>query len=113
MRAVVEGKLYDTEISELIHQDEFSSDGGEGRAAVGLYTQSLYQTPNGAFFYVNTFPHSKPAFYLIGGALDTGRTIAKINGEEWDEVSGAIDWLERHHGTEVILERWPERVWAG
>lgn len=112
MRAILEGKLYDTEISELIHQDEFYSE-GEGMAVEGLYTQSLYRTPNGAFFYVNTFPHSKPAFYLIGGKLDIGRTIAHTQGRKWDEIDGAIDWLERHHGTEVILERWPERVWAG
>lgn len=110
MRAVVEGKLYDTETAELIHTTGFA---GSYDMPKGEYTQSLYLSPNGTFFYVNTFPHSKSVFYVIGGKLDVGRTIAKLDGREWDNVDGAIDWLERHDGSEVILERWPERVWAG
>jgi hypothetical protein len=110
VRAIVEGKLYDTENSELLH-----STGFEGSYGVppGPYTQSLYLSPNGTFFYVNTFPHSKPAFYVIGGKVDLSRVGAMIDGRKWDEVDGAIEWLERHGGSEVILERWPERVWAG
>ena len=110
MRAIVEGKLYDTETAELIHSTGFE---GSCDMPKGGYSQSLYLSPNGTFFYVSTFPHSKPAFYVIGGKLDTSRSIARISGEEWDEVRGAIQWLENHGGSEVILERWPERVWAG
>jgi hypothetical protein len=115
MKGVVEGKLYDTENSTLVHRVGFyrSGTGRDDYTNVpGEYTQSLYETPNGGFFYVYTFPHSPPDLHSFEGRTDVYRSWARDRG--MDDVEGAaLVWLEHHDGAEVILERWPDRIVAG
>jgi hypothetical protein len=106
VREIRDGLLYDTEDAVLVHRTE--QRGLTPEHPGGGWTQSLYETASGRFFYVYTHPHAEP--YLgtfddfIGGYKDL-RECAD-NSQE----ACAMRWLERHKGAEVILERWPERV---
>lgn len=109
MRAVVEGLLYNTDVSEFIHEDGFEDEDG------GEYVQSLYRSPLGTFFYVNTFPHAAPMLRVLGEPTCSYRFFAgMVRGKSNpDDVDMAIAWLEKHDGSEVIMNRWPERIWCG
>lgn len=115
MRAVVNGKLYDTENATLVHTSSFYHpeyrpgplEGGS-YVAPGERVQSLYETPNGNFFYI----YEGPGFQKLY-ALDEKDFVYGLGHPDRDDIDRVIAWLESHHGTEVILERWPERVWAG
>lgn len=117
MRAIIDGKLYDTETAELVHRYEYwlpgyRDDLGGVRQIEGTYAQALYLSLNGTFFYVYERPHGNDLEVLDEKNLLYGRR-SWLKDEEMDDVDRAIYWLEKHHGSEVILKRWPERVWAG
>lgn len=117
MRAVVNGKLYDTEMAELVHRHSYymseSRDSyGNVQQAAGEYAQALYLSPNGTFFYIYERPSGNDLCVLDEKDMLYGRR-SWSKDEKLDDVDRAIYWLEKHHGSEVILERWPERVWAG
>jgi hypothetical protein len=106
LRAVIEGKLYDTETAELVHRKE--GDPGLG------FAQSLYETPNGNFFYVYEYPGGAWRLFSFEDPTCVYRSWAQRRGfEDYERDGAAFVWCERHGGTEVILERWPERAWAG
>lgn len=105
MRKVIEGRLYDTDISTLLHRDE-SMGGG--------YAQELYETPNGNYFYVNIFGHGGAEMHSFESPTDVMASWAKRRGfEDYTGDGAAQIWLEQHGGVDVILERWPHRIQAG
>ena len=116
MKAIVDRKLYDAETAELIHRHEYwmpehRNEYGSVQQAEGTYAQALYLSPNGAFFYVYERPGGSDLYVLNEKDLLYGLSWNRKEGE--DDVDRAIRWLENHHGSEAILKRWPERVWAG
>lgn len=110
MRFIHENRLYDTETAELVHETGFDST--DPRNA-GHYSQSLYRTERGKFFYVNCFPSGEPNYGVMDKYGLYSCNMKSLTGQEVDDVDKVIEWLERHDGAEVILERWPEKVWAG
>ncbi len=126
MRFVIDGVLYNTDTAKLVHETGFEakpqletlawgSDRGDS-VKPGYYRQSLWETPNGNFFYVYEYPHSPPKAHSFNEFTDLYRSFAEGYGEnrrEVDDIDCAIKWLERHDGAEVILNRWPGRLVAG
>ncbi len=124
MRFVIDGVLYDTDTAKLVHETGFEakleafawgSDRGES-VSPGYYRQSLWETPNGNFFYVYEYPHSPPRAEHLQNPFDLYRSMAAGYGSDrrdTDQIDGAIKWLEGHDGAEVILNRWPGRLVAG
>lgn len=111
MRAIVNGSLYDTDISELVHRREQR---GQFRGNdYEVFTQSLYLSPNGTFFFVYERPESADLYTFDKGSHYKYSRYRILQGAASDDIDIVIQWLEDHDGTEVILERWPERVWAG
>jgi len=98
VRQVIEGKLYDTETAELIH-DWFN---GRYVSDFKYREKTLYRTKKGAYF-----------IHHVGGAM-TDMAVPVGNGmggseaiEPIDETT-AIRFLESHGGSEKILELFPE-----
>lgn len=79
VKRIANGKIYDTEKSELIHRDNS-----------GLQRRALYVTANGAYF-VLAEPIMAPSFVLV---LDEEKVI---------------QWLSESGGVDVLVARWPER----
>lgn len=101
MKQVVNGKVYDTETAELIHEFENPAVRGDFH----YLEESLYRTANGAYFLAGS-----------GGAMTGYRT--PLEDGSWGGGStiqplsepAAIEWLENHGGTEAILEHFAASV---
>ena len=105
MRAVVNGKLYVTEISELVHRLKEGPNGN---------SRALYLSPNGAYFCVYERFDRDPYVQVLGEGMHAFDGVTeRVLGRPHDPVALAIKWLEWHGGSEVILERWPDRLEAG
>lgn len=106
MRFVIEGKLYDTETAKVVHEHTMYGEDG-------VFTQTLWETPHGKFFYVNEFPRGGSEAHAFDEPTNVYRSFAQGYGlerREVDDIDCAIKWLERHNGGEVILNRWPGRI---
>lgn len=121
MRFVIDNMLYDTETATLVHETGFThreTGWGFDRSEMvpGYYRQSLWETPNGNYFYLYEYPRSPPNAKHFSDPHDLYRSMAAGYGperKETDEIDGVIKWLESHDGAEVILNRWPGRLVAG
>ncbi len=100
MKKVIDGKIYDTETAELLHD----WDNGRARNDFNFMEESLYRTKKGAFFL-----HGRGGPLTIyaasaGDLRTSGRRICPLTRAE------ALRWLEAHDGTEAILEHFAEDV---
>lgn len=98
---VIDGKIYDTEKAELIHEWE----NGDSLGDIHYLEEKLYRTPRGAYFLVGE-----------GGAATA--YAQRIEGNSWADggdicaltEAEAISWLEEHGGTEALMENFPEAL---
>lgn len=112
MRQIIGGKLYDTELSEIVHTYDFHYRMDEDGEII-TYPQVLYLSPGGKFFYVYYHPTGDPLVKVIGGEGCLFTKSWRPTSKDEDDIDRAIRWMESHGGTEAILERWPERIYTG
>ena len=99
MKQVINGKIYNTETAEKLH--EYNNGMGNDFRA---YDEALYLTKKGAFFIAGSGgPMTKYAKSC--GNMTTGssgiRVISKFD---------ALKWLETHDGDHVLTERFPDEI---
>ena len=98
-KKVIDGKVYDTEKAELIHEWESAGVAGD----IHYLCEELYRTPRGAYFLVGE-----------GGAATS--YAQRIEGNSWADggdicaltEAEAIEWLEAHGGTDALIEHFSE-----
>lgn len=94
MKRVVDGKLYDTERAEKLHEYENMDDQGN----FYYYEEALYRTAKGNYFIAGSgAAMSKYAESLGGGSWGGGGGIRPLT------KPGAADWLDEHDGVEVLV----------
>ena len=101
MKKVIDGKIYNTETAELLHEwnnDKFTSD-------FGYCEESLYKTKKGAYFIAGE-----------GGAMSKyARSCGSNNtcGSDGLEVvseAQAMQWLEEHGGSNILTEKFADKI---
>ena len=103
MKRVINGKMYNTETAELIHESDNGIYGNDFRQC----EESLYKTKNGAYFIAGSGgPMSKYA-ESSGNTTSGGAGIEVISEQE------AIEWLEQNDGTEAIEEYFSDKITEG
>lgn len=104
MRQVIEGKIYDTATATLLHE----WDNGVMPGDFTYRGTKLYRTPRGNYF-----------LHQFGGAMTDLATSCGDNsysGSERLEVidrEAAIQFLEGHGGSEVLIAQFPDAVEEG
>lgn len=101
MKQVIEGKVYDTETAELLHEWRNGEEYGDFHHLV----ECLFRTPKGSYFLAGE-----------GGAM-TGY-VTRVGNNEYSGghaitpllEAEAIEWLEEHGGTDALLEYFPETL---
>ena len=103
MKRVINGKMYNTETAELIHESDNGIYGNDFRQC----EESLYKTKNGAYFIAGSGgPMSKYA-------ESSGNTTSGGHGIEVLTEPEALAWLEQNDGTEAIEEYFPDKITEG
>lgn len=99
MKQVIDGKLYNTETAEHLHGWDNGLYGGD----FNRLAEDLYRTTKGAFF-----------LHRDGGALVMHIPCGDgyTGGEEIVPLSkaSAIEWLEDHKGTQVLLAEFADAI---
>lgn len=98
---VIDGKIYDTEKAELIHEWE----NGDSPGDIHYLEEKLYRTSGGSYFLVGEGGAATSYAQRIEGnsRADGGDICAMMEAE-------AIIWLEEHGGTEALLECFSEAL---
>ena len=103
MREIKDGLLFDTDKAELLH----SWDNGYFRGDAHYVSKDLYRTEKGNYF-----------IHIYGGALsEYGEHVG--NQYHSDEFlitllpDAVVLWLEKHGGTDAILEHFNDQVQEG
>lgn len=100
MKRIINGKMYNTETAELIHEWDNGSYGSDFRSC----EESLYKTKKGAYFTAGSGgPMSKYAEHH-GNSTSGGEGIEILSEKE------AMVWLEEHDGTEALEKYFPEKI---
>lgn len=101
MKKVVDGKLYDTETAELVHEWDNGRYGNDFR----YRSKDLYRTKKGNWF-----------MYHVGGPMTDMSVSCGSNStcgsKDIEPVSekDAVGFLESHDGTEVLLKLFAEQI---
>jgi hypothetical protein len=101
LKRVINGKLYDTETAESLH---FWSN-GRTLTDFSYRSKELFRTKKGAYF-----------IHHVGGPMtDMAKPVdsnTRTGGEDIEPITEkeAIKFLEKHDGTDVLLELFPHAV---
>ena len=100
MKQVIDGKIYNTETAELIHEWDNGLYGND----FGQCEESLYKTKKGAYFIAGS-----------GGAMSKyaksyGNNTGGSEGIEVVTEKEAMAWLEEHEGTEALQEYFGDKI---
>ena len=90
MKKIINGKRYDTETAKLYCR--WSNRCGSFDAC----DEALYKTKSGAYFLAGSGGAKSKYAETYGNGTSEGHGLQVITEEE------AIEWLERHDGTEVL-----------
>lgn len=101
MKKIIDGRRYDTEAAEVIHEwDNLRPVGDFGRRE-----KTLYRTPNGAFFILHVGgPKTDMAQTLSDNSWTGGRDIEPVSEED------AFAFLCTHGGEGEAEELFPEKI---
>lgn len=104
MRQVIDGKLYDTETAEQLHDWDNGRFGNDFRRR----SKTLYRTSKGGLFlHHDGGPMTDMAVSVGSSGYGGSESIEPISERD------AIRFLESHGGTDVLLERFPHAVEEG
>mgnify|MGYP001562421380 FL=1 len=100
MKQVIDGKIYNTETAELLHEWDNGIYGNDFRCC----NESLYKTKKGAYFIAGS-----------GGAMSKyaksyGNNTGGSEGIEVVTEKEAIRWLEEHDGSDILAEKFADRI---
>jgi hypothetical protein len=94
MKKVIDGKVYNTETAECLHNWDNGHYGNDFRSC----EESLYKTKKGAYFlHGEGGPMSKYAQNCGNNSVCGGQGIEPIS----EKV--AMEWLEEHNGDDVLI----------
>lgn len=100
MRQIIDGKLYNTETAELLHEWTNAHYVTDFR----YRAKDLYRTPKGALFLHHQGNAMTDVAKQHGDGMGPGEEIEPIGLED------ALRFLESHDGAEVILEHFADEV---
>ncbi len=100
MRLVVEGKVYDTKNAERLHGWERGYPGD-----LNAMEEALYRTAKGAYFVAGS--GGANTIYAVRESSTTTSGGSRIRPLDRDD---AMEWLEIHGGTEVLLEHFADAL---
>lgn len=97
MRAVIQGKRYDTETATLVASTEH----GQSTRDFRFFTETLYLTPRGSWFLAGRGNGLSPYGAACGGMRGSEERITPLcpgEAQEWLEVHGKVNTLEAYFG---------------
>ncbi len=100
MKKVIEGKVYNTETAEELHDWSNHYPCSDFKAC----SESLYRTKKGAFFIAGSGGPLSSYAVPCGGGTGGSEGIRPVSREE------ALEWLESHGGEEAIEEHFSDMV---
>jgi hypothetical protein len=101
MKKVIDGKIYNTETAELLHNWDNGHYGNDFRSC----EESLYKTKKGAYFlHGEGGPMSKYAKSCGNNSVCGGASITPITEKE------VLAWLEEHDGSDVLESLFPDQI---
>lgn len=92
MKAIIDGKRYDTDKATFVAEQSNGNDCGNFR----FEWECLYRTKNGAWFIAGQGGAFTSYAYHEGNASYGGKAIRPLSPE------AALAWLEQHQKTEAI-----------
>lgn len=101
-KRVIERKVYDTKTATLIH-DYWN---GYSNNDFKSLSEDLYRTPKGNFFILGS-GGAMSKYAVDCGNGSTGGSSDNITPLTKEE---AIEWLESHDGSEMIIELFPGEI---
>ncbi|HHT9136441.1 MAG TPA: hypothetical protein ACFYEK_04260 [Candidatus Wunengus sp. YC60] len=101
MKQVIDGKLYNTETAELLH--EWSN--GKFTSDFGHCAEALYKTKKGAYFIAG----EGGAMTGYARSCGTNSTCGGSGIRVLTEVE-AMEWLENHEGTEALEQYFGDKI---
>lgn len=100
MRAVIEGKRYDTETAQLIGESDNLGQGVDSISDFGYWEAGLYRTKNGRYFLAGEGGAASMFSQPVGqNSWGGGSGIKPLDKDQ------ALEWAERHLKPEVV-EQW-------
>lgn len=102
MKAIINGKRYDTEKAEKIG----SASSNVGRSDFGWWEEDLYKTPRSGAFFLAGEGHARSQYATShgGGSWGPGSRITPMTRAEaqaWAEQHGLVDVLEQHFADSI------------
>ncbi len=100
MRAIIEGKKYDTETAELVGESDNLGTGVDSVTDFAFWEAGLYRTPKGRYFLAGEGGAASMFSEPVGqNARGGGSGIIPMSKDQ------ALEWAERHLKPEVV-EQW-------
>ncbi|HKK45640.1 MAG TPA: hypothetical protein VJ964_08970 [Balneolaceae bacterium] len=100
MKAIIEGKRYNTETSQQIASDW----NGLSRSDFNYMDETLYRTENGNWFLHGAGGANTKYSEAAGNMRSGGESIIPMDED------GAYSWLERTNNTKALEEYFPDRI---
>jgi hypothetical protein len=102
MKAIIDGKRYDTEKAIEIGHSSYNGPGNDFQAWSG----SLYKTPRAGRYFLagEGGPMSRWASSVDGGGWSSGDGIIPLTSEE------ALAWAEKELGSDTIEEHFGDQI---
>jgi hypothetical protein len=94
MKCVIDGKVYDTETAEELH----SWDNGHYDNDFRSCSETLYRTAKGNYFLAGEGGPMTEYAIIRGDGKGWGEEIRPLTEQE------AMEWLETHDGSDVLME---------
>jgi len=97
MRAVIEGKRYDTETATEVA----SIENGHNLSDFSYFTEELYITKRGNWFLAGWGNATSPYGTVSGNTRGSGERVTVLSpaeAQEWLEEHGKVDALEMYFG---------------
>ena len=101
MKKLIDGKIYNTETAELLHEWDNGCYGNDFKSC----EESLYKTKKGAYFIAGSGgPMSKYAVSCGSNSTSGSEQIEVLTEAE------AIRWLEEHDGSDILTEKFADKI---